>query len=363
MRHEPHYKVFQEVLKITMYKDTYREIRAYRNSWILPITDWLIAFPLLWFMSKKTTKSVSLSYLGDRKQIEGDIRRGAFFMTNHRDIVMDSAWLTMLLYKRYFIRPYIGIGNNLFAKWWIEPLVRYLRCFVVIRNGSVHEQLANATTLSHYINDLRRHRKSIWLAQREGRAKDSNDLTQPSVIKMLTIDAPDFFEAIKQLNICPVAISYEYDPCDYLKAREMQLKRDNPRWRKTKADDLRSMSTGIKGQKGRVVYRLTPSINHELDAYLQVHPNIRTCSRNEQIRVVCDIIDRHIHLAYEIFEHGTDFEQYIDNRLALIKLSDKDTVFLRERMYEIYQNPVINHNKAKQDILGHNKDEKSDFPG
>lgn len=331
-----------------MAKESYRDIRAYRTGWLLAITDWITILPVLRIFARKTTTSVSLSYLGDRKQIEQDIRHGAFFMTNHRDIVMDSAWLSMLLRQRYFIRPYIGIGNNLFAKWWIEPLVRYLRCFVVIRNGNVHQQIEHSTTLSHYINGLRRRHKSIWLAQREGRAKDSNDLTQPSVLKMLTIDAQDFFEAVKQLNICPVSITYEYDPCDYLKAREMQLKRDNPRWRKSKADDLRSMSTGINGQKGRVVYRLTPSINRELNQLLEEHPELRTYNRNQQIQVVCNLIDRHIHLGYEIFERGTDFDEYINNRIALIKVADKDEAFLRERLLEMYQNPVLNHEKAKE---------------
>lgn len=322
--------------------DPYKKIRAYRNGWWLALSDWFTIFPVLWICRWRTTKSVKLSYLGDRKQIELDIRHGAFFMTNHRDICMDSAWLSMLLRERYFIRPYIGIGNNLFGKWWIEPLVRYLRCFVVIRNGSVHQQLENAKLLSQYINDLRNHNKSIWLAQREGRAKDSNDRTQPGVLKMLTIDAPDFFEAIKHLNICPVSISYEFDPCDYLKAQEMQQKRDIPHWHKTKADDIRSMATGIKGQKGRVIYRLTPSINREVDLALQVHPELRELNRNEQIQFVCDLIDRHIHLGYELFERGTDFDKYIESRIALVNIPNKDEAFLREKLYEMYDNPRKN---------------------
>ncbi len=329
--------------------DPYKKIRAYRNGWWLAVSDWFTIFPVLRICQWKTTKSVKLSYLGDRKQIERDIKYGAFFMTNHRDICMDSAWLSMLLRKRYFIRPYIGIGNNLFGKWWIEPLVRYLRCFVVIRNGSVHQQLENAKLLSQYINELRNHNKSIWLAQREGRAKDGNDRTQPGVLKMLTIDAPDFFEAIKHLNICPVSISYEFDPCDYLKAQEMQLKRDIPHWHKTKADDIRSMATGIKGQKGRVIYRLTPSINRELEQALQEHPELCELNRNEQIQFVCDLIDRHIHLGYELFERGTDFDKYIESRIALVDIPNKDEIFLREKLYEMYDNPRKNALAAQAD--------------
>ena len=326
--------------------DQYKNIRAYRVGWLLAITDWLTILPVLKWFEHKTTTSVKLAYLGDRKQIEQDIKHGACFLTNHRDICMDSAWLSMLLRMRYFIRPYIGIGNNLFAKWWIEPVVRFLRCFVVIRNGSLHEQVENAKTLSHYINDLRRRGKSIWLAQREGRAKDSNDLTQPGVLKMLTFDAPDFFEAVRALNICPVSITYEYDPCDYLKAREMQQRRDNPRWRKTKADDLRSMQTGINGFKGRVTYRLTPSINHALEQLLQEQPEAKQLNRNEQIQLVCNLIDRQIHAGYEIYPHDAAFDKYIDSRLALIKLSNKDEAFLREKLYEMYNNPIKNYEKS-----------------
>ena len=330
--------------------DQFKHIRAYRFGWLLPIIDFFILCPMLLVMRRKTTSGIHLRFLGDKKRIEQDIKHGAFFMTNHRDICMDAVWLTFLLRTRYFIRPYIGIGNNLFGKWWIEHLVRSLRAFVVIRNGGFRNQVENATTLSQYIRHLRKRHKSIWLAQREGRAKDGNDITQPGVLKMLTIDAEDFFERIKALNICPVCISYEYDPCDYLKAREMQLKRDNPKWRKSRKDDLVSMSVGIKGQKGKVVYRLTPSINHEIDCALAERPELLTLSRNEQIQFVCQLIDSHIHLAYEIYERGTEFDEYIDDRLKLIHLSNKDNVFLKERLYEMYNNPVLNHNKAVRGV-------------
>ena len=325
----------------------FKHIRAYRTGWLLAILDWIIAAPILLIWQRKTSTSLKLEYMGDRKQIEKDIKHGAFFMTNHRDIVMDSAWLSLLLRKRYFIRPFIGIGNNLFAKKWIEHLVRFNRCFAVIRNGGAHAQLENAHTLSAYIAHLRQQGKSIWLAQREGRAKDSNDLTQPSVLHMLTINNDDFFQAIKDLNICPVSITYEYDPCDYLKAREMQLKRDNPKWRKRKRDDVESMVTGIKGQKGRVVYRLTPSINPEIDQLLAQHPEYQTLPLSEKTQIVCRIIDRHIHLGYEIYERGTEFEQYIESRLQLIDIPNKDDAYLRERLYEMYENPVKNYQAAR----------------
>ena len=333
--------------------DKFKDIRAYRVGGILPITDFLFVFPVLQIWAKQRTKSLKLEYLGDRKQIEADIKHGAFFMTNHRDIVMDAAWLSYLLRTRYFIRPFIGIGNNLFAYKWIEHFVRYNRCFVVKRGVGAHAQLENSKQLSAYIGQLRKQGKSIWLAQREGRAKDSNDLTQAAVLHMLTIDfeqqnrpVEEFFDYVKQLNICPVSISYEFDPCDYLKAKEMQLKRDNPRWRKRPKDDVESMKTGIEGYKGRVVYRLTPSINHDIDRMLEKFPDYRSLPIKEQINHLCFIIDQHIFLGYEIFERGTEFDAYIESRLAKIDLPNKDEAFLRERLYEMYNNPVINHRKS-----------------
>ena len=329
-------------------KDQFKDIRAYRVGWLLTVCDFLMAFPMLQILAKRTTKGIRLDYLGDRKQIENDIKHGAFFMTNHRDIVLDSAWLSLLLRLRYFIRPYIGIGNTLFAYKWLELFVRFNRCFVVKRGAGAHAQLENSRQLSAYIRMLREQGKSIWLAQREGRAKDSNDLTQASVLHMLVManGESDIFEAIKALNICPVSISYEYDPCDYLKAREMQLKRDNPRWRKRKQDDVESMQTGIRGEKGRVVYRLTPSINPEIDAMLAAHPEYREQPVHDQLQHICDLIDRHIHLGYELFERGTDFDAYIESRLAKIDIPNKDEDFLRERLYEMYRNPEKNHRIA-----------------
>lgn len=326
--------------------DKYKDIRAYRVGWILAVIDWFIVLPILKIWALRTTKGIRLEYLGERKQIERDIKHGAFFMTNHRDIILDAAWLSYRLRLRYFIRPFMGVGNNLFAKPWIEHLMRFLRCFVVKRGAGAHAQLENAKQLSAYIRMLRSQGKSIWLAQREGRAKDSNDLTQASVLHMLTLGDDDFFENVKALNICPVSITYEFDPCDYLKAAEMQLKRDNPKWRKSKRDDVKSMQTGIRGEKGRVVYRLTPSINPEIEALLADEPEWRTAPIHEQLQRVCDIIDRHIHQGYEIFDRGTEFDAYIESRLAMIDIPNKDEAFLRDKLYEMYNNPVINYKKA-----------------
>jgi hypothetical protein len=327
-------------------KDDFKHIRAYHTGLFLQLFDWVTILPVCKYFQCKTAKSLTLSWHGDKNSIKKDIKKGAVFITNHRDIVMDAAWLSMLLRTKMNIRPYMGVGTNLFGKKWIEIVMRFNRCFCVIRGGSPRTIMENSKTLSRYIHSLRNRHKCIWIAQREGRAKDGNDITQPGVLKMLTLDSDNFFESIKELNICPVSISYEYDPCDYLKAREMQLKRDNPQWRKSRKDDLVSMKVGINGYKGRIVYRLTPSINHEIDQALIERPELLTISRNEQIQFVCQLIDNHIHKAYEIYPRGEAFNEYIEGQIKKINLSNKDTDFLREKLYEMYNNPVENYKKA-----------------
>lgn len=331
--------------------EDFSDIKAYPVGAILQVTDWITVFPLLKYYQWTTTDSLELRYLGDRQQIEADLRRGATFLTNHRDIVLDAAWLSMLLRIRYNIRPFMGMGNNLFGKWWIEGLARFNRVYVVKRGVGAHQLIEKSKHLSRYIYSLREEGKSIWLAEREGRAKDSNDRAQGSVLKMLCMapieEGQCFFDAVKALNICPVSISYEYDPCDYLKAQEMQLKRDNPRWRKRAKDDLLSMKTGITGHKGHVVFRLTPSINLEIDQLLRERPEVKTASINEQAQLVCDIIDRHIFLGYEIFPHTEEeFEQYVQSRVALVDIPDKDEQYLHDRIVEMYRNPAINQQSA-----------------
>ena len=262
------------------------------------------------------------------------------YLSNHRDIVLDSAILDLKLVEEgYDNTVEIAIGDNLLISPWIRTLVKINKAFTVKRGLSPRQLLESSMLMSNYIHHAVKEKgENIWIAQREGRAKDSDDRTQESVLKML-----GYGGNIRELNIVPLTISYEFDPCDYLKAREMQLKRDNPKWKKSRKDDLVSMSVGIKGQKGRIVYRLTPSINHDIDAALAERPELRELSRNEQIQFVCELIDRHIHAAYEIYPRGTEFDEYIESRLQLIHLSNKDTHFLRDRLYEMCNYPVLNY--------------------
>lgn len=324
----------------------------------LRLIDYKLVFPFLTKIREKSTTGLEL-------YTDGKPEGSHFYITNHRDIILDAAFLSFLLRTKYDIRPYLGVGNNLFGKPWIEDLMRINRCFAVIRNGGPRELMQNAATLSAYIAELRAKGESFWLAQREGRAKDGNDTTQPAVLKMLTLAAEgDLIDALKELNLTPVSITYEFDPCDYLKAREMQLKRDDPSYKKSAREDMLNMQTGLKGQKGQVSFVITSSINDELEA---LRGKMRTAedgteaplSKNDILREAALIIDRHIHRGYRlawtntaalaILEGGADqkMEDYIQSRIKLINIPDRDDAFLRERMLEMYANPAINHRKAQ----------------
>ena len=276
------------------------------------------------------------------------------FVSNHRDIVLDSAFLDLLLFKHgYPTTVEIGIGNNLLIYPWIKRLVRMNKAFTVRRGLSAHEMFESSQLMSSYIHfAVTKKKENIWIAQREGRAKDSDDRTQESVLKMLAMGGD-----LKELNIVPLTISYEFDPCDYLKAQEFQQKRDNPAFKKSKQDDLDNMKTGIFGYKGRVKYHCGTPINAWID-------ELKELPKNEFFAQLAQRMDKEIHRGYTLYpcnyialddlngnteqsSHYTDadrqrFEYYLKGQLAKIKLPNKDEAFLRQKMLEMYANPVKN---------------------
>ena len=276
------------------------------------------------------------------------------FVSNHRDIVLDSAFLDVLLVNSgYPTTVEIGIGDNLLIYPWIKRLVRMNKAFTVRRGLTAHEMLRSSQLMSRYIHyAVNQKKENIWIAQREGRAKDSDDRTQESVLKMLAMGGD-----LRELNIVPLTISYEYDPCDYLKAQEFQQKRDNPAFKKSRQDDLDNMKTGIFGYKGRVVYRTATPVNTWLD-------ELADLPKTEYYKVVAERMDQEIHQGYELFpcnyialdelnddsahaSHYTEadkqrFEQYLSGQIAKITLDNKDEAFLRERILTMYANPLKN---------------------
>ena len=212
-----------------------------------------VIYPLMKPIIENTTAGLSGS--GWENVEEGE---SYLYISNHRDIVLDAAFLNILFFDKGLPTTEIAIGDNLLVYPWIEDLVRLNKSFIVKRGVSVRQMLEVSRHLSDYIHHtINQRRQSIWIAQREGRAKDSDDKTQGSLLKMFTLhDSTRPLETLQQLRIVPLSISYEYDPCDYLKAKEFQLKRDQPEYKKTQADDIENMITGITGFKGRVAFKL-----------------------------------------------------------------------------------------------------------
>ncbi|MDR0768868.1 MAG: 1-acyl-sn-glycerol-3-phosphate acyltransferase [Dysgonamonadaceae bacterium] len=287
------------------------------------------------------------------------------YISNHRDIILDASILSILLMNNGFATPEIAIGDNLMLSSWIEDLVRLNKSFIVKRGISGRQMLEASQTLSQYIHlAFKSEKKSIWIAQREGRAKDSNDRTQDSLLKMLAMGGDkDFLENIRELNITPVSLSYEYDPCDYLKAREFQQKRDNPDFVKLRSDDLINMQTGLFGFNGNICFRVGKPINPQLEKL------DKSLNRNKLAPQISQLIDREIFVNYQFYpvnyiaysrlwgqgffrEKYTSgdekiFDNYLQKQLEKIDLPNKDIPFLTEKILEMYANPVKNQLSIK----------------
>lgn len=314
-----------------------------------------LVYPFLKGVIKKLASEFELTY--EKKEELGN----ALCISNHRDIIMDSAFLCILYVEAIGNTVEIAIGDNLLIRPWIKKLVRVNRSFIVQRSASIREMLASSKRLSQYMHHTIAERKQpIWLAQREGRAKDSNDRTQEGLIKMLSMySSGDIIDALKELNLAPTTISYEYDPCDYLKAKEFQQKRDNPEWKKAPQDDLINMKAGMFGYKGGIHYHISACINDEIDRI------DRSLGKNEKTAAVARIIDRHIHSNYKFWainyyfyelltgdtrfadkytaEEKAKLDAYLQGQIEKIDLPDRDNEFCRTKILEMYANPVKNY--------------------
>ena len=274
-----------------------------------------LAYDAVMTVAKNTTFSLTIS---GRSRLPKD-KAACTFISNHRDIVLDASFLNVMLYD-------VGYGISAY----------------------IHHAIKNVN-------------ESVWIAQREGRAKDSDDRTQGSVLKMLSIggDKDNLLLNLMDLNIVPVAISYEFDPCDFLKAKEFQMKRDDPDFVKCQRDDLLSMETGILNNKGRVHFTITSPINDSL-AKLD-----KDMEKNELVSAIASVIDREIYKNYRFYPcnyvaydllNGTrrfqehygpkdkkQFEEYLQGQLDKIVLPNKDEAFLRKKILEMYSNPLKNY--------------------
>ena len=316
-------------------------------------------YPLIKQIMASHTQGVTL----DRSALT-DKDAAYTYVSNHRDIILDSGFLSVLLADEGTDTVEIAIGDNLLIYPWIKKLVRINKSFIVQRALTMRQMLESSARMSRYMHfTIGQKQQSIWIAQREGRAKDSDDRTQESVLKMMARGGEgDLIDRLLQMHIVPLSISYEYDPCDYLKAQEFQQKRDIPGFKKSQADDLLNMQTGLFGAKGRVHFCTAPCIDEELKAM------DRSLPKTELFARVAALIDRGIHANYRLFpgnyvaadllEGGTafaahytpeekqTFEAYVDQQLARITLPNKDEAYLREKILQMYANPLKNHLEA-----------------
>lgn len=315
--------------------------------------------PFLETLVKNTTDGLTLS--GEENYEKG---KSYTFISNHRDIVLDASFLNLGLIGVDRPTTEVAIGNNLLIYEWISILVRLNKSFIVKRDLISRQRLEGAMQLSNYVHfALSKKKQSVWIAQREGRAKDSDDRTQESLLKMLGMggEGKTFYSRIKELNLLPLSISYEYDPNDYLKAKEFLMKKRDSSFKKSKEDDLLSMSTGIMGYKGHVHFEIMPCVNFKLD---EVSTDI---DKAELLNIVKTEIDKSIYKGYKLYPcnyiaydmaHNTSkflnsdyaiedkdrFVAYVENQLKKIDIetTEEEKEYMRNMIYTMYSNPLKN---------------------
>jgi hypothetical protein len=287
-----------------------------------------------------------------------DASKSYLFISNHRDIVLDSAFLNYLLFTSDFDTTRIAIGNNLLKRPWIEDLVKLNKNFIVQRNVPARQAYEYSLRLSQFIRKSIEHDlSSVWIAQREGRTKDGIDKTQSGLLKMLVMSWDDVpTQAFKHMPIVPVSISYEREPCAGLKARELYLKDKNGTYEKSPDEDLQSMQTGIMQQKGKVHFMCAKPLDEAI---------IQSCftdvARNDGYRLLAEKIDECIQGNYTLsafnyfaFDTLTESSQnaskYADADKAAFerhfkeqcRFSDVTTEELRPWFLKIYAGPLLN---------------------
>jgi 1-acyl-sn-glycerol-3-phosphate acyltransferase len=324
-----------------------KSIEVFQDQFIVPVINQIIS-----------ASSEGLSMTGLDKL---DKNQRYLFISNHRDIILDAALLNVEMHASGFSPTEIAIGSNLLIFPWINDLVRINRSFIVNRNIPVKQMLTSSKLLSQYIRHMITcGNDSIWIAQREGRAKDGNDITQPALLKMLNMsNANGFFEGFRELKIVPMAISYEIEPCGNEKVAELKKRQIDPNFQKTEKDDLLSMVSGLKNQKGHIHIQFGQQIKEEVLLQIAEEP-----SMNERLRLLAEQLDIEIYknyklfpnnyIAYDLYFKTTKFsgeyseeekEAYLElthKRLQLVNEDIEDSMILWLKMYAT---PVYNYQK------------------
>jgi 1-acyl-sn-glycerol-3-phosphate acyltransferase len=281
------------------------------------------------------------------------------FISNHRDIILDTSLLNVALFDHGLVMTASAIGDNLVQKSFLKTLSRLNRNFLVQRGLSPRELLESSKLLSEYIGQLLlRENRSVWIAQREGRTKDGNDATHSGVLKMLAMgsDEHQLMQYFKKVKIVPVSISYEYDPTDALKMPQLIAEAKNEIYVKEKNEDFVTLLSGIIGQKKRIHIHIGNILDKELDTIATEHDN-----NNKQIQALATAIDDSIlqhyklwptnYIAYDLLHKTKQFEHfYTENEKSLferrleMKIDENDPQML-ESFLAMYANPVVNKMK------------------
>lgn len=289
-----------------------------------------------------------------------DKNKSYLFISNHRDIILDSAILNYLIVLEGMNTTEIAIGNNLLIGKWIEYAVKLNRAFVVKRNLPAREMLMASKKLSEYIRrNITQKNNSVWIAQREGRTKDGNDKTQIALLKMLNLsNIKEFGEGFKELQIVPLSISYEIEPCGTSKVDEL-YKRQTEGFEKTQEDDLRSMGHGLVNPKGRVHFAFGEPIINQIDDFA------KETTISEQIEKLGQHIDQQIYRNFKLWPNNYIAEDILNgttNNSALYtedqynkfkNLLEKavseiqgDAEIIRSMFLQMYVNPILNQRKS-----------------
>jgi len=284
------------------------------------------------------------------------------FISNHRDIILDSAIMNYLIVLEGMNTTEIAIGNNLMIEKWIEYAVKLNRAFVVHRNLPVRELLMASKKLSEFIRrNITLKNNSVWIAQREGRTKDGNDKTQPALLKMLNLsNIKEFGEGFRELRIVPLSISYEIEPCGFSKVAEL-YKKQTDGFEKTQEDDLRSMGEGLVRPKGRIHFAFGEPITSQTDLIA------REETISTQIEKLADHIDHQIYSNFKLWpnnyiaedilnntsrntKHYTseEFKKFVSMLIEAVSLIPGDAETIRTMFLQMYVNPLINKRKATE---------------
>ena len=311
----------------------------------------------IWSIVK--TSSAGLSWSG----IENLDRNGSYlFIANHRDILLDSALLQIILEKENFATSEITFGSNLMDQGFITNFGRLNRMFTVKREGNAKELYYISKQLSAYIRHTILDKKtSVWIAQRNGRTKDGNDQTQTGLLKMLGMSGgKDFLQNFSELNIVPLSISYEYEPCDFLKAQELYLSDLHSKYVKAQGEDLNSIVTGIKQSKGKIHLTFGKPIKEEL---IEIN---KLANENDKIKQLTALIDKRIYadyklnpvnyIAYDLCHQTTIFETNYsaaekENFVAYLNKTTEslngETEVVKGLLLKMYSYPVENKLNVK----------------